>query len=80
MRRALAELGRVLAPGGKLALGYTGAEKMAKYPDLSQGFTLIEPGEVEGALRSLGFVEVRTHALDGPVTTGDFVTTASMQT
>lgn len=74
--RAAAELLRVLAPGGRLAIGYTGADKMAQYPHLTPGFTHVRPSDVEGLLHDAGYCDVRTDALHGKVTEGDFVTIA----
>jgi hypothetical protein len=38
------------------------------------GFTTYEPEPVEALLRDAGFEAVRTIALSGPVTRGDYVT------
>lgn len=74
---ALAELHRVLAPGGRVAFGYTGREKMERFEAVTQhGFTTFRPEDLEGPLGEAGFSEVRTIALDGAVTEGDFVTVA----
>lgn len=68
--RAAAELFRLLTPGGRLAIGYTGAEKMARYPLLTDDFTHVDADRVEALLRGAGFCEVRSEA----VLEGDFVT------
>lgn len=68
--RAAAELLRVLAPGGRVAIAYNGAEKMGRYPLLSDDFTHYDPDRVEALLREAGFVDVRSDA----VLAGDFVT------
>jgi arsenite methyltransferase len=68
--RAAAELFRLLTPGGRLGIGYTGEEKMASYPLISDGFTLVGAERVEALLRGAGFSNVRSDA----VLEGDFVT------
>ena len=72
---AFRELARVVAPGGRLVVGYTGADKMAGHAELSTGFRHVQPAEVEAWAVAAGFV-ARTEALGGRVTQGDFVTTA----
>jgi len=74
---ALAELHRVLRPGGRVALGYTGREKMNEYPEITRhGFTTFEPADLEGPLSDAGFESVTTQALSEGVTRGDYVTAA----
>jgi SAM-dependent methyltransferase len=77
--RALRSLRRVLrADGGRLALGYSGAEKMKGFDAVTKhGFTTYEPEPVEAMMREAGFESVRTIALSGPVTRGDYVTLGS---
>jgi arsenite methyltransferase len=74
--RALRSLRRVLrAGGGRLALGYSGAQKMKEFDAVTKhGFTTYEPEPVEALLREAGFNDVRTIALSGPATRGDYVT------
>ncbi len=74
---AAAEILRVLTPGGRLAIGYTGAEKMARYPHLSEGFTHYRPEQVEALLTAAGFDQVHSEALHGDLLDGDFVTLAT---
>lgn len=74
---ALGELARVLTPGGRVAFGYTGREKMLRFDEITRhGFRTFTPDELEPALREAGFVDVRSEALSGRVTEGDFVTRA----
>ena len=40
-----------LAPGGRLVIAYNGAEKMGRYPLLSDDFTHYDPDRVEALLR-----------------------------
>lgn len=72
--RAMAELHRLLGPGGELVIGYTGADKMTRYGAVTRGFTLIRAEALEASLAAAGFVDVETQALRGPVIDGDFVT------
>ncbi|NVB40787.1 class I SAM-dependent methyltransferase [Pseudenhygromyxa sp. WMMC2535] len=73
--RAAAELMRLLAPGGRLVIGYTGDEKMARFSLLTETFTHYSPARVEALLEGAGFCGVRTDALGGRLA-GDFVTVA----
>lgn len=76
--RGLASLRRVLRAGGTLALGYSGATKMRSFGPVTQhGFTLYEPGQVEALLREAGFTKVRTTALAGANTDGDYLSLAT---
>lgn len=76
--RGLASLRRVLRAGGTLALGYSGATKMRSFGPVTQhGFTLYEPGQVEALLRQAGFAKVRTTALAGTNTDGDYLSLAT---
>ncbi len=75
---ALRELRRVVAPGGRVAFGFTGRAKMERFDDITQhGFRKLEPEELESALSAAGWSGVRTAALHGKVTRGDYVTLAS---
>lgn len=72
---ALRELRRVLAPGGRLAIGYNGRDKMRKFDSITRhGFRTFVPDELEPLLREAGFSDVRSTALSGRVTQGEFVT------
>jgi ubiquinone/menaquinone biosynthesis C-methylase UbiE len=54
----LAEIKRVLKPGGRLALGIRSRSKMVSMPFTAYGFTMYEPSEVEQLLRDHGFTNV----------------------
>lgn len=73
--QALQSLRRVLRPGGRLALGYSGAEKMSQFQQIVRhGFNVYDASQVEELMRSAGFSRVRTIPQSGPTTRGDFVT------
>jgi SAM-dependent methyltransferase len=75
--RAVASLRRVTAVGGRIAIGYSGAEKMAKFGGITRlGFRLYEPRDVEALLAAAGLREIDTRALSGGRGEGDFVTLA----
>lgn len=76
---AFRELARVTAPGGRLVVGYTGAQKMAGHPELSTGFRHVDPPELEAWAEAAGF-SCATEELAGRVTTGDFITVATRAT
>lgn len=59
----LRELYRVLAPGGRLVLGYGVPEAMAAMPFTAHGFRLYAVPEVEELLRKAGFAGIvsRSH-------------------
>jgi ubiquinone/menaquinone biosynthesis C-methylase UbiE len=76
---AAAELWRLLAPGGALAVGFTGAEKMASYRTIAtseHGFRRWCPDEVSALLTAVGFCDVVSVSLTGKRTRGDFVVQA----
>jgi SAM-dependent methyltransferase len=75
--QALRSLRRVLRPGGRLALGYSGAEKMSQFEQIVRyGFNVYDVSHVEELMRSAGFSRVRTIPQSGPITRGDFVSLA----
>jgi SAM-dependent methyltransferase len=55
---AIAELARVIRPGGTLVLGFEPPEELRKWPGHRHGFRLLEVGEVEAALRP-DFADIR---------------------
>lgn len=74
---ALRELRRVLTEGGRLAIGYSGPDKMADFDNITQhDIRAFAPPELESALAAAGFDRIHTTALHGTVTAGDFVTLA----
>jgi ubiquinone/menaquinone biosynthesis C-methylase UbiE len=78
LRGSLAELRRVVAASGRLAIGYTGRAKMERFNDITQhGFRTYEPDELERELHAAGWTSVRTMPLQGKVTRGDYVTVAA---
>lgn len=75
--QALASLKRVLAPRGRLAIGFSGADKMRDFDPITRhGFRLYEEKEVRGLLERAGFEEVTLVAQTGSTSSGDFVAAA----
>ena len=75
--RAVTSLKRVIAPGGLLSIGFTGADKMSRYGKITEhGFRWYQPDGVAELLEAAGFLDIQTLALDGKVTQGDFVVRA----
>jgi len=68
---------RVLAPGGRLALGLTQRQKMKQFAFTEHGFTKYEGTELIGPLERAGFENVHVHRLYSRVTEGDAVVTAT---
>lgn len=52
---ALAELARVIKPGGRLALAFEPAAEMRKWPGHRFGFRLFEVAEVKALMEAAGF-------------------------
>jgi len=74
LARAFAELHRVLAPGGRLTVGYSGVEKLRGFTGItSHGFHFHEDAAVRAAAEGAGFGGVEVTELQGPVTRGDRV-------
>ena len=55
LHRGLAELARVLRPGGRLVLGFGSDVAMRRAGYEERGFSLYPPERIEGALRATGF-------------------------
>jgi ubiquinone/menaquinone biosynthesis C-methylase UbiE len=73
--RALDGLRRVSAPGGRIALGYSGAAKMSRFDGITRhGFRLYESAQVEPLLQAAGLRDIQTRALSGGRSEGDYVT------
>ena len=74
LARAFSELERVLAPGGVLTLGFTGAEKLRRFGGITRhGFQFHEDGGLVAAAVAAGFAGARVVELHGRVTEGDRV-------
>ncbi len=72
--RAFAETRRVLAPGGVLALGFSGAEKLRAFGAITRhGFHFHGDRELAAAAAAAGFGRVELRELHGRVTEGDRV-------
>lgn len=52
---AFAELGRVIAPGGRLVIGFEPPAELRKWPGHRHGFRLFEVEEVRGLMHQAGF-------------------------
>ncbi|HEX6377243.1 MAG TPA: class I SAM-dependent methyltransferase [Allosphingosinicella sp.] len=57
--RAMAELARVLKPGGRLVLVFEPADELRKWPGHRFGFRLYEAAEIRRLMEAAGFGEVR---------------------
>jgi arsenite methyltransferase len=58
---ALAELARVVKPGGRLAIVFEPAAELRKWPGHRHGFRLFEVAEVKALMESAGFDPVDEH-------------------
>jgi SAM-dependent methyltransferase len=78
LARAFAELGRALAPGGILAVGFSSQAKLRSFGGISQhGFHFHADESILGAARQAGLLEARLIELHGRVTEGDRVLRAT---
>ncbi|HEY0130238.1 MAG TPA: class I SAM-dependent methyltransferase [Allosphingosinicella sp.] len=55
---AMAELARVMKPGGRLAIVFEPAAELRKWPGHRFGFRLFEVAEVKALMESAGFAEI----------------------
>jgi arsenite methyltransferase len=77
---AFNKLGRVLAPHGQLALGFSSSHKLRSFKTVTRhGFLYYEHHEVLEQARLVGFSEVRLVELHGRDTEGDYVLVATRQ-
>ena len=56
---AMAELARVLDPGGRLAIAFEPPAELRKWPGHRHGFRLYEEAEVRRLMEGAGFVDIR---------------------
>jgi arsenite methyltransferase len=76
--RAFSELRRVLARGGALTVGFSGAAKLRGFGAITQhGFHFHDEHDLVAAAEGAGLASVRVLPLQGNVTKGDFVLRAS---
>jgi len=63
---AAAELHRVIAPGGRLVIGFAPRETLERLPATQHGFAMYEPDEVRALLLGAGFDEVAITVIRDP--------------
>lgn len=63
---AFRELARVIRPGGRLVVGVSDPEAMARMPVTAHGFRLRPVDALVEAMAAAGFADVRTEAIPGP--------------
>lgn len=66
LEAAFRELARVLRRGGRLAVGVSDPDEMARMPVTAYGFRLRPIDELAAAMTAAGLVDVRTERLPGP--------------
>lgn len=71
---AFRELHRVLRPGARLALGFSGADKLRNFGTITQhGFVFHETEAIADTARAAGFQDVQLKALSRGATAGDYL-------
>lgn len=55
----MAELARVVRPGGRLAIAFEPPEELRKWPGHRFGFRLFDESEVQGLMEQAGFADIR---------------------
>ena len=63
---AAAELHRVVAPGGRLVIGFAPRETLERLPVTQHGFGMYEPDEVRALLLGAGFDDVAIKVIEDP--------------
>jgi SAM-dependent methyltransferase len=63
---AAAELHRVIAPGGRLAIGFAPRETLERLPVTQHGFGMYEADEVRSLLLGVGFDNVAVKMIEDP--------------
>lgn len=75
---AFSELRRVLAPGGRLTVGFSGTAKLRSFGGITRhGFHFHADEAIVAAARHAGLLETHLGELHGPVTEGDRVLRAT---
>jgi SAM-dependent methyltransferase len=74
LHAGLSELERVLAPGGRIAIGISGAKKMREHDRITRhGFRIFEPDELAAEVETAGFANPRVVIQYGRYSAGDYV-------
>jgi arsenite methyltransferase len=63
---AASELHRVIAPGGRLVIGFAPRETLEGLPATQHGFAMYEAGDVRALLLAAGFDEVAIRVIEDP--------------
>ncbi len=62
--RGLAQLARVVKPGGRLLLGFSSASALREEGWVERGFRAYSSEQIDAACRAHGFTSLRLHAID----------------